>query len=57
MSVHYCQMDNLSVNGHLHMSNKMVPAADQQMKVRVSRNPFLRNLTGIASVHHDSLHH
>jgi hypothetical protein len=56
-SVHHSPMDNPFEYEHHHMSNKTIPATDQQMKVTVSVHPSLRNLTGVVRDLHDSHHH
>jgi hypothetical protein len=50
-------MDNPSEYEHHHMSNKIVPAVDQRMKVMVSVHLSLRNLTRVVPDLHDSHHH
>jgi hypothetical protein len=50
-------MDNPSEYEHHHMSNKIVPVVDQQMKVTVSVHQSFQNLTGVMHDLHDSHHH
>jgi hypothetical protein len=56
-SVHHYLVDNPSKYEHHHMSNKIVPAADQRMKVTASMHSPLRNLTRVVFDLHDSHHH
>jgi hypothetical protein len=50
-------MDNPSAYEHHHMSNKIVPAIDQRMKVTVFVHLSLRNPIGIVPNIHDYHHH
>jgi hypothetical protein len=50
-------MDNPSEYDHHHMSNKTIPAVDQQMKVMIFVHPSPRNLIGVVPDLHDSHHH
>jgi hypothetical protein len=54
--VFHSLMDNPSEYEHHHMSNKIVPTVDQQIKVTVSMHPSLRNLNGVVPNLHDSHH-
>jgi hypothetical protein len=50
-------MDSPSKYEHHHMSNKIVPIADQRMKVTVFVHPSLRNLIRVVPDLHDPHHH
>jgi hypothetical protein len=56
-SVHHSPVDNPSEYEHHHMSNKIVPVVDQQMKVTIFVHLSLQNLTGVVPNLHDSHHH
>jgi hypothetical protein len=55
-SIHHSLVDIPSKYEHHHMSNKIVPDVDQQMKVIVSVHPSLRNLNGVVPDLHNSHH-
>jgi hypothetical protein len=55
--VHHSPVDNPSEYEHHHMSNKIVPVVDQQMKITICVHPSLRNLTGVVPNLHDFHHH
>jgi hypothetical protein len=51
-------VDNPSEYEHHHMSNKIVPVVDQQMKVMVSLHSSLQNLTRVVpDLHNSHPHH
>jgi hypothetical protein len=50
-------VDNPSEYEHHHMSNKIVLAIDQQMKVTIFVHPSFQNLIGVVHDLHDSHHH
>jgi hypothetical protein len=56
-SIHHSLVDNPFEYEHHHMSNKIVPTIDQQMKVTVFMHPSLRNLTRVIPDLHNSHHH
>jgi hypothetical protein len=56
-SIHHFPVDNPFEYEHHHMSNKIVLAIDQRMKVMVSVHLSLRNLTRVVPDLHDSHHH
>jgi hypothetical protein len=55
--VHHSLVDNPSKYEHHHMSNKIVPVVDQQMKVTVFVHPSLQNLIRVVPDFHNSHHH
>jgi hypothetical protein len=56
-SVHHFPVDNPSEYEHHHMSNKIVPAVDQRMKITISMHLSFWNLIGVVLDFHDSHHH
>jgi hypothetical protein len=56
-SVHHSPVDNPSKYEHHHMSNKIVLAIDQRMKVMVSMHPSLRNLIRVVPNFQGHHHH
>jgi hypothetical protein len=56
-SVHHSPVDNPSEYEHHHMSNKIVLAVDQRMKVMDFMHSSLQNPTGVVLNLHNSHHH
>jgi hypothetical protein len=56
-SIHHFPVDNPSEYEHHHMSNKIVPVADQPMKVTVFVHLSLWNSIGVVLDLNNSRHH
>jgi hypothetical protein len=56
-SIHHFPVDNPSKYEHHHMSNKIVPAIDQRIKITVFVHPSFQNLPKVVLDLHNSHHH